>query len=217
MGPCDSPPSHHPPKLFQLFVLSDEQLEAVRRTPCVTQLRKERLRLRDETRSLAGTVEVTPERYPELCRKHGEACKRLEKVRRSLRPEAKEDMKEESYDDMQTIEVDKQVDQLLDNQDAGLSDTKDEDEGWNSPILEYVFQERTHIVEALYGPEVETWEGDLALARRIQVTKDMTALCRKARSLGWTRSNIQPMGVLSVRVLAAVLAVIHASSGASIP
>jgi hypothetical protein len=29
MGPCGSPPSHRPPKLFQLFVLNDEQPEAI--------------------------------------------------------------------------------------------------------------------------------------------------------------------------------------------
>ena len=60
--------------------------------------------------SLAGTVEVTPEQYPELYRKHDEACKKLEKVRRSLRQEAKEKMREEYYDTMPTIEVDEQID-----------------------------------------------------------------------------------------------------------
>jgi hypothetical protein len=45
----------------------------------------------------------------------------LEKVR-SLHPEAKE-----------KTEVDKQIDRLLDNPDAGLSDTKDEDEDWDPP------------------------------------------------------------------------------------
>jgi hypothetical protein len=33
------------------------------------------------------------------------------------------------------------------------------------------------IVEALYRPEPETLEDDLALGRSIQVTKDLTALC----------------------------------------
>ena len=54
-------------------------------------------------RSLAGTVEVTPEQYPKLHRKLDEAYKRLEKVR-SLRPEAKEKMREEYYDTMPAIE-----------------------------------------------------------------------------------------------------------------
>jgi hypothetical protein len=72
-------------------------------------------------------------------------------------------------------------------------------------------------MEAFYGPEAETLEDDLALARRIQVTKDMKALCKKTRPLGRARPNIQPTCVSSVRVLTAVLAVVHASSSASIP
>jgi hypothetical protein len=32
-------------------------------------------------------------------------------------------------------------------------------------------------VEAFYGPEAETLEDDLALARRIRVTRDLTAFC----------------------------------------
>jgi hypothetical protein len=55
-------------------------------------------------RSLAGTVKVTPEQYPKLHRNHDGAYKRLEKARRSLRPEAKEKMREEYYDTMLTIE-----------------------------------------------------------------------------------------------------------------
>jgi hypothetical protein len=110
----------------------------------------------------------------------------LEKVR-GLHPEAKE-----------KTEVDKQIDQLLDNPDAGLSDIKDEDEDWEPLILEYVFQERVRIMEAFYGPEADTLEDDLALAGRIRVTKDMMALCKKTRPLGRARPNIQPTCVSSV-------------------
>jgi len=81
--------------------------------------------------------------------------------------------------------VDKQINQLLDNPDAGLSDTKDEDEDWDPLILEYVFRERVRIMEAFYGPEAETLEDDLAL-------------CKKTRPLGRARPNIQPTCVSSV-------------------
>jgi len=86
-------------------------------------------------------------------------------------------MREEYYDTMSTIEVDKQIDQLVDNLNADLSGSGHMDEGQNPPIPEYVFPGRARIVEAFYGPEAETLEGDLALARRIQVMKDMAALC----------------------------------------
>ena len=61
----------------------------------------------------------------------------------------------------------------MDNPDAELSDSEHMDEDQNPPIPEYVFPERARIVEAFYGPKAKT---DLALARRIQVMKDMTAL-----------------------------------------
>jgi hypothetical protein len=62
----------------------------------------------------------------------------------------------------------------------------------NAAILQYEFPERARIVEAFYGPEPETLENDLALARRIQVTKDLTALCgfsepsRRGKRCNWT-------------------------------
>jgi hypothetical protein len=146
-------------------------------------------------RSLAGTIEAAQDQYPELYWKHDEVCKKLEKVRRTLRQEAKQKMREEYYDTMPINEVDKQIDQLVDNPDADLSDSEDMDEDWNPPIPEYVFPERARIVEAFYGPEAETLEGDLALARRIQVTKDMTALCglwepnRRGRIVNWNKED----------------------------
>jgi hypothetical protein len=88
---------------------------------------------------------------------------------------------------MPTIEVDKQIDQLVDNPDADLSDSEHMDEDQNPPIPEYVFPERARIVEAFYGPKAETLEGDLALARRIQVMKDMTALCGLWEPNHWGR------------------------------
>lgn len=61
------------------------------------------------------------------------------------------------------------------------------DEDQNPPIPEYAFPERARIVEAFYGPKAETLEGDLALARRIQVMKDMTALCGLWEPNHWGR------------------------------
>lgn len=88
---------------------------------------------------------------------------------------------------MPTIEVDKQIDQLVDNPDADLSDSEHMDEDQNPSIPEYVFPERARIVEVFYGPKAETLENDLALARRIQVMKDMTALCGLWEPNHWGR------------------------------
>ena len=72
------------------------------------------------------------------------------------------------------IEVDKQVDQLPNNQNMKLPGVEDGD--WNLPIPKYEFPERARIVEVFYGPEAETLDDNLVSARRIQVTKDLTAL-----------------------------------------
>ncbi|KAL4861156.1 hypothetical protein BDV12DRAFT_208310 [Aspergillus spectabilis] len=66
-----------------------------------------------------------------------------------------------------------------------------EDEDWELPIPEYVFPERARLVEKFYGPEVENFDEDKLLARRIQVTKDMVALSqlcepnRRGNRINW--------------------------------
>lgn len=82
--------------------------------PRIIQLRKERLRSKDEMRSLAGTVKAAERTYPELYRQHNEVRKKLTRVRKALRDEAKKKRKREDYyDTMAKIEVDKQIGQLL--------------------------------------------------------------------------------------------------------
>jgi hypothetical protein len=81
-------------------------------------------------RSLAGTVKAAGRPYPELYRQHNEVCKK----RKALRDEAKKKRREEYYDTMPKIEVDKQIDQLLNKQNKDLSDAEDDHEDWNPPI-----------------------------------------------------------------------------------
>jgi len=127
-------------------------------------------------RSLAGTVEAAKDLYPEVYQQREEVRKMQQKVRRTLRQTTKQRIREEYYNSMPTAEVNKQIDQLLSNPDEYQSDSEEEDV---IPLIpEYVFQERACIVDAFYGPDAETLEGEAALARRIQVTKDMVALCR---------------------------------------
>jgi hypothetical protein len=92
------------------------------------QLRREGLRLRDEMRSLAGTVKAAERPYPELYRQHNEVCKKLTRVRKALRDKAKKKRREEYYDIMPKIEVNKQIDQLLNKQNKDLLDAEDDDE-----------------------------------------------------------------------------------------
>jgi seryl-tRNA synthetase len=96
----------------------------------IIQLRREGLRLRGEMRSLAGIVKAAKKPYPKLYRQHNEVCKK----RKALRDEAKKKSREEYYDTMPKIEVDKQIDQLLNKQNKDLSDAEDDHEDWNPPI-----------------------------------------------------------------------------------
>jgi hypothetical protein len=85
---------------------TDEQLEAIRRTPHIIQSRKERLRLKNEMQPLAGAVQAAVGPYPELYRQHDEVCKRLTRVRKVFRDEAKKKEEEKEYfDTMPKIEV----------------------------------------------------------------------------------------------------------------
>jgi len=91
---------------------------------------------------------------------------------------------------MPIVEVDKQIDRLLGDADAYSSESEEDCE---PPTPDYLFQERERIVEAFYGPDAETLDGEPALNRRIQVTKDMVALCglsepnRRGRRFNWNK------------------------------
>jgi hypothetical protein len=110
-------------------------------------------------------------------KKKGRRRKKKKKGRRRRKKKRRKRRKrrEGYYDIVLKIEVDKQVDQLLDKQDQDLSDVEGADEGWNPSIPQYGFPERARIVEAFYGPGPKTPENYLAPARRIEVTKDLTA------------------------------------------
>jgi hypothetical protein len=175
--------------------LTDEQLETIRRMSRIMKLRRQRLELRDEMRSLVGTVRAAEGTYPELYRQHNEVCKKLTRVRKALRDETKEKRRKEYYDIMPKIEVDKQIDQFLNQQNKDLSDAESEDEDWNPPIPQYEFSERARIVEAFYGPDAETLDDDLEITRRIQIIKDLTALCglsespRRGKRFNWNKDD----------------------------
>jgi hypothetical protein len=92
--------------------------------PRIIQLRKERLGLKNDMQSLAGTCPSSCKAVSGALPEAHEVCKRLTRVRKALRDEAKKEKgrrrrrrrrrRDEYYDIMPKIEVDKQVDQLLD-------------------------------------------------------------------------------------------------------
>jgi hypothetical protein len=179
--------------------LNDEQLAALCRDPLVLCLRREKADLKNEIRKLAGTIGAAKESHPELYQKHEQVCKRLQKARKRLYQEAKEKIKEQYFNNIPIIEVNKQINQLQGNSDLELSDIEDndknEDNSEEPDPPKYVFQERARIVEAFYGPDAETLDGKAALARRIQVTRDITMLyklskpSRRGKRFNWNQGD----------------------------
>jgi len=96
-------------------------------------------------------------RWRELYRQHDEICKRLTRVRRVLRDEAKKKGREEYYDSMPKIEVDKHINRLLDGQDQDLWDAEGAGGDWNSAIPQHVFPERAWTVERSVGRSPRRW------------------------------------------------------------
>jgi hypothetical protein len=107
-------------------------------------------------RSLAGTIEAAKDVLPELYQKHEQVCKRLHRARKSLHQEAKETMRYEYYESMPVVEVDEQIDRLLGDADTYSSGSEAEEEDWEPPAPDYLFQEQARIVEAFYGQMLRT-------------------------------------------------------------
>ena len=64
--------------------LTDEQLQTICRHSCILELREERKRLKDEMRSLAGTVQNAEMSHSDLYWKHDEVKRKLTWLRKIL-------------------------------------------------------------------------------------------------------------------------------------
>jgi hypothetical protein len=131
-------------------------------------------------RNLYGTLKKAGHADPDPYRAHEAVVKELARVRAVYRREEKVKFREDYFDTMPGVEIDKQIDQLL-----GKSpdiDSEDVIEEWNPPIPEYLFLEQARIADAFSGPDTESLDGERALAQRIQVVTDMAGLCLRESS-----------------------------------
>jgi hypothetical protein len=171
--------------------LTDEQRKVIRRDPEILELRRERRELKEEMRSLAGTVQNARKPFPNIYHRHDEVKKSLAKLRKTLVDGTKQTIRKDYFHNTPVLEIDRQIEQLLGKGDGAVLDDMEDDEEISLPIPEYIFPERARLVEAFYGPEAESFEEDQLLARRIQVTKDMVAfsrLCepnRRGKRVNW--------------------------------
>ncbi len=96
---------------------------------------------------------------------------------------------------MPGIEIDKQIDQLL---EEGLdTDSQDEvTEEWKPPVPEYAFIERAQIADVIFGPDAKSTAGEETLARRIQTVADTFKLCqlrdppRRGKPFNWNKVEL---------------------------
>jgi hypothetical protein len=178
--------------------LNDNQLAAIAKDSRLLDLANERKDLRNEICLLAGTLKAAKQSHPELYQKHDDVRKQQLRTRKLLRDEARRAIRNNYFESMPVAEVDKQIDQLLDGSGCA-SESEDEpndEEDWEPPPPSYLFQERARIVENFYGPDSETLDVNLALTKRIQVTKDMITLCelseptRRGRKFDWDKHGV---------------------------
>jgi hypothetical protein len=92
---------------------------------------------------------------------------------------------------MPGVEIDKQINQLLEK--SPNINSADVTEEWNPLTPKYPFVKRARIADAFFGPNTESFEGEKALARRIQVVTDLAALCnlressRRGKPFNWNK------------------------------
>jgi len=173
--------------------LPDDQLEAIRDLDQIRILREQRLALTRELRTLYGTVKAARLLDPDRFREYEAAGKKLTRVRAVHRRERRTEYRENYFDSVPDVEIDKQIDRLLGN----CSDTDSSDdvaaEKWEPSVPEYAFPERARIADAFFGPEAESMTGAEADARRIQVVTDLVALCtlrepsRRGKGFNWNK------------------------------
>jgi hypothetical protein len=157
--------------------LTDDQLESIRDLDQIRRLRDRRLALKNEIRALYGTIKKAKSLDPGRFQEHEAAVKELVRVRAIHRREKKIEFREEYFETMPGIEIDKQIDQLL----GETADTNSPDELTEEcmpPVPKYPFIERSRIADAFFGPDAKSTDGEKSLARRIQTVSDMAALCK---------------------------------------
>jgi hypothetical protein len=174
--------------------LTHEQLEGLGKSDHIRHLRQRRLALKDEIRALYGTLKKAERANPDRYREHEAAVKELTRVRAVYRREKKVEFREDYFDTMPGVEIDKQIDQLL-----GKSSEIDEPDvvtdSWEPAVPEYAFAERARIADAFFGPEAELSAGEKALTRRIQLVHDLAALChlreqsRRGKRFNWNNAD----------------------------
>lgn len=187
--------------------LNDAHREEIRNTKYLCRLRLERNALSIEIKSKYGSISKA--KHTEIWQQRSQKGKQIDKIRAAYRREKLEAVKDDYHKQMPTMEIEKQLERMarkkLDAEDRKLDqddsdsddddDNDDNDEGWEPPIPDYRFPERSRLAEAFFGPDAETMTRAAALARRIQVINDLAALCKlrkppcRQKPFNWNKAD----------------------------
>lgn len=154
--------------------ITAEQAQTIRSTPHVAALHKKQEQLKVDIRFAEDG-----ERRAKLSQARTELGKEVKRVKQVLLREANARVRDEYFEKMPVLELKRQIKQLQQRSSATtdfeqiITDT----EKSNPPIPEYVYPERARIADAFLGSDAGTLIGEAALDQRIQVCKDLAALC----------------------------------------
>ena len=154
--------------------ITAEQAQALGSIPHIADLHQRQKELMIDLRFAANEVERT-----QLSHTLTELKKEIKRMKLAYRREANAQVRNQYFEEMPVLELQKQIKQfkqpssfvnVFEQMDTGADNS-------DLSILEYVFEERARIADAFWGPDAGTLVGEAALCQRIQVVKDLAALC----------------------------------------
>lgn len=93
--------------------LTNEQLECIRNLNQIRRLRDQRLALKNEIQAHYSTLKKAQHADPDRYREHEAVIKELTQVQAVYRQKKKVEFREDYFDKIPSLEIDKQIDQLL--------------------------------------------------------------------------------------------------------
>jgi hypothetical protein len=139
--------------------LTDGQLEGIRNVDRICSPRTQRLALKNDIRTLCGTLKKAEYADADRYRAH-KAVQRASTSTGRLSAGEKVEFRDDYFDTMPGVEIYKPIHQLLEK--SSNIDLEDVIEEWNPPIPENPFLEQGRIADAFFGPDAEPLDGERA-------------------------------------------------------
>lgn len=194
--------------------ITAEQAQALGSIPHIADLHQRQKELTIDLRFAVNEVESA-----QLSHTITELKKEIKRVKQAHRREANAQVRNQYFEEMPVLELQKQIKQL--NQPSSAINTSEQMQSDldkpDPPIPEYIFEERARIANAFWGPNAGTLAGEAALHQRIQVVEDLAALChlREQRVPGRRINNYESDSI--AKSSSSIEGVKHKSDSPGIP